>query len=70
MRLLADALELSGWARVEFEAAARGHTVPGRARGQGVVAATRTLPGDITWFVRQQHELAALAEAAAGAGGG
>jgi transcriptional regulator with XRE-family HTH domain len=43
VRLLADALQLGGGARVEFEAAARGHTVPGRVRGRGV-AATRTLP--------------------------
>src|SRR5580700_6980726 len=40
VRLLADALELGGWARVEFEAAARGHAVPGQARGRGVAAAT------------------------------
>ena len=68
VRLLADALQLGGSARVEFEAAARGHTVPGRARGRGV-AATRTLPRDIASFTGRQHELAGLAEAAAGAGG-
>ena len=68
VRLLADALQLGGSARVEFEAAGRGHTVPGRARGRGV-AATRTLPRDIASFTGRQRELAALAEAAAGAGG-
>ena len=72
VRLLADALQLGGSARVEFEAAARGHAAPGRARGRGVAAATRTLPRDIASFTGRQHELAELAEladAAAGAGG-
>ncbi len=68
VRLLADALQLGGSARVEFEAAARGHTVPGQARGRGV-AATRTLPRDIASFTGRRHELAELAEAAAGEGG-
>ena len=35
VRLLADALQLGGSARVEFEAAARGHAVPGRAAAGG-----------------------------------
>jgi tetratricopeptide (TPR) repeat protein/transcriptional regulator with XRE-family HTH domain len=69
VRLLADALQLGGWARVEFETAARGHAVPGRARGRGVAAATRTLPRDIASFTGRQHELAELADAAAGVGG-
>jgi tetratricopeptide (TPR) repeat protein/transcriptional regulator with XRE-family HTH domain len=69
VRLLADALQLGGPARVEFETAARGHTVPGRARGRGVAAATRTLPRDIASFTGRQHELAELADAAADAGG-
>src|SRR5271170_4793822 len=69
VRLLADALQLGGSARVEFEAAARGHTVPGRARGRGPAAATRTLPRDIASFTGRRHELAELADAAAGAGG-
>ena len=68
VRLLADALQLGGSARVEFEAAARGHAAPGRARGRGV-AATRTLPRDIASFTGRQHELAELADAAAGTGG-
>ena len=69
VRLLADALQLGGSARVEFEAAARGRAGPGRARGRGVAAATRTLPRDIASFTGRQHELAELADAAAGAGG-
>jgi tetratricopeptide (TPR) repeat protein/transcriptional regulator with XRE-family HTH domain len=69
VQLLADALQLGGWDRVEFEAAARGHVVPGRTRARGVPAATRTLPRDIASFTGRQHELAELAEAAAGAGG-
>jgi tetratricopeptide (TPR) repeat protein/transcriptional regulator with XRE-family HTH domain len=69
VRLLADALQLGGSARVEFETAARGHAVPGRAGGRGVAAATRTLPRDIASFTGRRHELAELADAAAGAGG-
>jgi tetratricopeptide (TPR) repeat protein/transcriptional regulator with XRE-family HTH domain len=70
VRLLAGALQLGGSARVKFEAAARGHAVPGRARGRGVAAAaTRTLPRDIASFTGRQHELAELADAAAGTGG-
>src|SRR5580704_5720399 len=69
VRLLAGALQLGGSARVEFEAAARGHTGPGRFRGGGVAAATRTLPRDIASFTGRQPELAELADAAAGAGG-
>jgi tetratricopeptide (TPR) repeat protein/transcriptional regulator with XRE-family HTH domain len=65
VRLLADALELGGWARVEFEAAARGRVAPGPARGRGAAAATRTLPRDVASFTGRQHELAELAEAAA-----
>ena len=68
VRLLADALQLGGSARVEFQAAARGHAGPGRARGRGVAAATRTLPRDIASFTGRQPELAELADAAAGAG--
>jgi tetratricopeptide (TPR) repeat protein/transcriptional regulator with XRE-family HTH domain len=68
VRLLADALQLDGWTRVEFEALARGRVPPGRARGGGVAAATRTLPRDIASFTGRQHELAELADAAAGTG--
>src|SRR5277367_2611474 len=69
VRLLADALQLGGWTRVEFEAAARGRVAPGRARGGRPAAATRTLPRDIASFTGRQHELAELAEAAARTGG-
>jgi transcriptional regulator with XRE-family HTH domain len=60
VRLLADALQLHGWARVEFEAA-----VPGRAGASGV-AATRTLPRDITSFTGRRQELQELVDAAIG----
>ena len=59
VRLLADALQLGGSARVEFEAAA----VPGRA-GTGGVAATRTLPRDIASFTGRRRELQELVDAA------
>ena len=69
-RLLADALHLTGPARVEFEAVARGRSVPGGAGIGGVTAAAmRTLPRDIVSFTGRQRELAELVEAAAGAGG-
>ena len=68
-RLLADALGLSGPARAEFEAAARGRPVPGGAGTGGVAAATRTLPRDIVSFTGRQEELGQLTEAAAGSGG-
>ena len=68
VELLADALGLGGWARVEFEVAARGRVAPGRARGGGAAAATRTLPRDIASFTGRRHELAELADAAAGSG--
>jgi tetratricopeptide (TPR) repeat protein/transcriptional regulator with XRE-family HTH domain len=67
VRLLADALGLGGWPRLEFEAAARGRVASGRARGGGA-AATRTLPRDIASFTGRRHELAELADAAAGSG--
>src|SRR5271169_5890066 len=70
VRLLADALQLGGPARVEFETAARGHAEPGRARGRGVAAAIRTLPRDIASFTGRRHELAELADAAAAGAGG
>jgi tetratricopeptide (TPR) repeat protein/transcriptional regulator with XRE-family HTH domain len=71
VRLLADALGLGGWTRVEFEAAARGRAPLDRTRGGGRAAATRTLPRDIASFTGRRPELAELAEladAAAGAG--
>jgi tetratricopeptide (TPR) repeat protein/transcriptional regulator with XRE-family HTH domain len=68
VRLLADALQLDGSARVEFEAAARSRVTPGRTDAKGV-AATRTLPRDIASFTGRRHELRELVDAAAGAGG-
>jgi tetratricopeptide (TPR) repeat protein/transcriptional regulator with XRE-family HTH domain len=65
VRLLAEALGLSGWTRVEFEAAARGPAAPDRTRVGGRAAATRTLPRDIASFTGRRHELAELADAAA-----
>jgi len=61
VRLLADALALTGPARAEFETAARSHRVPG-----GVAAATRALPRDIASFTGRQQELAELMAAVAG----
>jgi transcriptional regulator with XRE-family HTH domain len=81
-RLLADALGLSGQARVRFEAAASGRARPsGDARladliadgaptvddGAGAFAvATRTLPRDIASFTGRDSELSQLVEATAG----
>jgi tetratricopeptide (TPR) repeat protein/transcriptional regulator with XRE-family HTH domain len=62
VRLLAEALALTGPARAGFEAAARSHLVPG-----GVAAATRTLPRDIASFTGRQPELAELLAAVTGA---
>ena len=69
VRLLADALQLTGPARVEFEAVARGRVERGRARADGVAAATRTLPRDIASFTGRRQELVELVDAVAGAGG-
>src|SRR5215469_9068011 len=62
VRLLADALRLTGQARAGFEAAARSHPAPG-----GVAASTRTLPRDIASFTGRQRELAELVAAVTGA---
>ena len=67
VRLLADALRLTGPARAEFEAVARGRPVP--AVPVTDAAALRTLPRDIASFTGRRQELEQLAEAAAGAGG-
>jgi len=66
-RLLADALELSGQARVRFEAAARGQAPAAEAAISpdtgGFAAATRTLPRDIASFTGREFELNQLVEA-------
>jgi tetratricopeptide (TPR) repeat protein/transcriptional regulator with XRE-family HTH domain len=65
VRLLADALGLSGPARTEFEAVARGRPVPSPAGTDGA-AALRTLPRDIASFTGRQRELQELVDAAVG----
>jgi transcriptional regulator with XRE-family HTH domain len=62
VRLLADALCLTGPARTEFEAVARSRSAPG-----GVAASTRTLPRDIASFTGRQRELRELMVAVTGA---
>ena len=69
-RLLADALGLSGPARTEFEAAARGRPVgstfgPGGPLTTGGIYATRTLPRDIASFTGRESELRTLVDTAA-----
>ena len=67
IRRLADALNLTGLVRAQFEAVARGRPVPD---GTGTAAgATRTLPRDIPSFTGRQQELEQLVEAAARGGG-
>jgi tetratricopeptide (TPR) repeat protein/transcriptional regulator with XRE-family HTH domain len=66
VRLLADALRLTGPARAQFETAARGRS---RARVYGPRAATRTLPRDVASFTGRRRELAELMDTAASAGG-
>ena len=68
-RLLADALNLTGPARAEFEAIARGRIPAGEyqagaAAPAGVAAATRTLPRDIVSFTGRESELRELVNAA------
>jgi tetratricopeptide (TPR) repeat protein len=59
---------LTGQARAEFEAVARGRPVPAGPVADAA-AAMRTLPRDIASFTGRQHELEQLVEAAAGSGG-
>jgi tetratricopeptide (TPR) repeat protein/transcriptional regulator with XRE-family HTH domain len=67
VRLLADALQLTGPARAQFEIAARGRVR--LAGADGLAPATRTLPRDVVSFTGRRQELAELVDAAAGAGG-
>ena len=67
VRLLADALQLIGPVRAEFEAAARGPAGPAETAAGGVAAATRTLPRDVASFTGRHEELRELVDAAAGA---
>ncbi len=63
-RLLADALQLTGPARAQFEAVARGRAVPGGARAGAAAAAPRMLPRDIAAFTGRRQELQELVDAA------
>ncbi len=69
IRLLADALGLTGPARAGFEAVARGRPVPSALASNAGAAAMRTLPRDIVSFTGRQQELQELVHAAAGTGG-
>jgi tetratricopeptide (TPR) repeat protein/transcriptional regulator with XRE-family HTH domain len=60
VRLLAGALQLTGWAKADFEAAARGRSGTALAAGEGQPAATRTLPRDVASFTGRQRELSQL----------
>ncbi len=69
-RLLADALRLSGDARAEFEAVARGRLALAQrvaVQAASGAAATRTLPRDAGSFTGRERELRQLVGAAAGA---
>ena len=59
VRLLADALRLTGGLRAEFEAAARGRAAPDQADEATPV---RTLPRDIASFTGRRRELAMLGD--------
>jgi tetratricopeptide (TPR) repeat protein/transcriptional regulator with XRE-family HTH domain len=62
VRLLADALRLTGQARAEFRAVARSRPAPG-----GVAASVRSLPREIASFTGRQRELRELMVAVTGA---
>jgi tetratricopeptide (TPR) repeat protein/transcriptional regulator with XRE-family HTH domain len=66
-RLIADALNLTGSARVNFQAAARGLGRQQAFPAGGTAAATRTLPRDIGAFTGRKSELQAVVRLAAGA---
>jgi tetratricopeptide (TPR) repeat protein/transcriptional regulator with XRE-family HTH domain len=72
VRMLADALHLTGTDRAEFEAAARGRAVPAGTAFPGTgraAAAARTLPRDISSFTGRRQQLQDLVDAASGLGG-
>jgi tetratricopeptide (TPR) repeat protein/transcriptional regulator with XRE-family HTH domain len=72
-RLLADALNLAGSERAEFEQTARGGAVPAarvvQTAGPSLAAATRTLPRDVVSFTGREPELDWLLAAASGSAG-
>lgn len=67
VRLLADVLNLTGPARVDFQAAARGLGKRQAFPVGGTAAATRTLPRDIGAFTGRQSELRSVLRMAASA---
>jgi tetratricopeptide (TPR) repeat protein/transcriptional regulator with XRE-family HTH domain len=70
IRRLADALNMTGLVRAQFEAAARGRSASAASAGgggYGAAAATRTLPRDVASCTGRQHELRELMNATAGA---
>lgn len=67
VRLLADVLNLTGPARVDFQAAARGLGKRQAFPVGGTAAATRTLPRDIGAFTGRQSELGSVLRMAASA---
>ncbi len=67
VRLLADALNLTGAARTGFQAAARGLTPDQALPAAGAATATRTLPRDIGAFTGRQAELHAVVRLAGSA---
>jgi len=72
IRLLADVLGLTGQARAEFEAVARGRPAPAATEAGGfggAAAATRTLPRDVASFTGRQQELQELVGVAVGTAG-
>jgi tetratricopeptide (TPR) repeat protein/transcriptional regulator with XRE-family HTH domain len=73
MRLLAEALHLPGPGRAEFEAVARGRTVPDGSGSGGAMAdgpaTIRALPRDVGSFTGRQEELRELLSVAAGGSG-
>ncbi len=68
IRLLADALQLTGLVRAEFESVARGRPLPAAPTADRS-AAMRALPRDIASFTGRHQELEQLVDAAVGAGG-
>jgi tetratricopeptide (TPR) repeat protein/DNA-binding XRE family transcriptional regulator len=73
-RLLADALNLAGSARVAFEASARGRDVAAGwlatvVPAGGLAGATRTLPRDVVSFTGREADLHQLVASAAGPAG-
>jgi tetratricopeptide (TPR) repeat protein len=69
LRLLADALGLTGAERAEFETVARGRPLPGVPTTAAAAAAMRSLPRDVTSFTGRGRELEQLTKSALPPGG-